>query len=206
MESERPDPAKLFWIDDLEFGVCADPPIEYGEQYWIEYIARSGTPMGAKLTSIRLALVRGYVLDEEQLVDVGCGSGLFIQARGGNTWGYDINPFAVNWLRNHERYTNPYETTTIQNVCLWDSFEHISDVSKILHRVSGYVFVSMPVYRCREHVIASKHFKPGEHYWYFTLHGINRFMRGNRFRCEESSWAETEAGREDIASLVFRRV
>lgn len=88
---------------------------------------------------------------------------------------------------------------------MWDSLEHIADPAALLARVRQWLFVSMPIYRDREHCLASKHFKPGEHIWYFTDAGFIRWASGLGFDLRERNRIESSIGREDVVSYSFRR-
>ena len=55
------------------------------------------------------------------------------------------------------------------------------------------------------HALASKHFKPNEHLWYFTDRGIKRFMFEHGFGFFGQNELETDAGREGIGSYAFKR-
>jgi hypothetical protein len=55
------------------------------------------------------------------------------------------------------------------------------------------------------HIAQSRHFKPGEHYWYFTTAGLIAWFWKLGFTCREANSMETMAGREDIGTFVFQR-
>jgi len=75
----------------------------------------------------------------------------------------------------------------------------------MLQGAKEFVFVSCPIYDDVEHVLRSKHFKPDEHCWYWTIKGLTTFMRIFGFEVQEINWMETEIGRESIATFVFKR-
>lgn len=87
----------------------------------------------------------------------------------------------------------------------WDSLEHIHNPTDLLDCIENYAFISTPIYKDKEHILRSKHFRPDEHCWYFTKDGIINFMSNFGFYCIEYSNIETEIGREDIGSFVFKR-
>jgi hypothetical protein len=59
--------------------------------------------------------------------------------------------------------------------------------------------------RDAEHALRSKHFRPTEHYWYFSRDGLVFAMKGCGFALVAESNVETELGREDIGTFAFRR-
>jgi hypothetical protein len=65
--------------------------------------------------------------------------------------------------------------------------------------------MSIPIFSGKDHALASKHFRPDEHYWYFTKVGLMGFMLGLGFTCRSESSFEIALGREDIQTFAFRR-
>ena len=51
----------------------------------------------------------------------------------------------------------------------------------------------------------SKHFRPKEHYWYFTRQGFIDYMKQFKFKLFEIRNDEIAIGREDIVTFVFKR-
>ena len=51
----------------------------------------------------------------------------------------------------------------------------------------------------------SRHYRPGEHLYYFTDRGIVSWMAMHGFDLLERDWFETRAGRESIATYAFQR-
>jgi hypothetical protein len=140
-----------------------------------------------------------------ELVDVGIGSGAFLDRwKFPKKYGYDINAAGCGWLRRRGLYLNPY-VHAVDAVTLWDVLEHIEDPAPLLANVRSYVFLAVPIFNCVEHVLRSKHFRPDEHYWYFTRNGLDHVMGVHGFELVTCNMRETELGREDILSAVFRR-
>jgi len=144
------------------------------------------------------------------LVDVGIGAGSFIELRNAernrrpNTFGYDVNPMARDWLLERSLWIDPY-TGRVPAISLWDVLEHIADFDALLARVAGWVFVSIPIFFSGEHVLSSKHFRKDEHIWYFTSEGLVRTFADRGFDLVETNRIESDLGREDIGSFAFRR-
>lgn len=197
----------LTWIEDLGLGYCpnGEEPSIYNDSYFDEYVKRADTEIGRQLTAARLELVDRHLGRTPSVVDVGIGCGQFIEARGGSTTGFDVNPRGIEWLNSRGLFQD-YRVGGCDHATFWDSLEHIEDASKALRSVRGTAFVTMPVYRDREHLLLSKHFKPGEHVWYFTMKGFVRWARGLGFFVAEASDVESRLGREDIMTFVLRRI
>jgi hypothetical protein len=158
--------------------------------------------IGDLLTGARIDLVERH--HRGSVVDIGIGGGRFV-ATHPNARGFDINPNAVAWLRQMDRWSDPYDSV-MEAATFWDSLEHMHDPRPILRNVRRFCFVSLPIFWDCDHVLRSKHFKPQEHCWYFTRGGIGTFMAYQGFRMIETSLMEQACGREDIESFVFERV
>lgn len=144
------------------------------------------------------------------LVDVGIGSGAFIERRNAatgklaNTFGFDVNPVARDWLVSRGLWIDPYRGR-VPAVAMWDVLEHLPDFGALLGRVTEWVFVSIPIFADGQHVLRSKHFRKDEHIWYFTNEGLVRTFDGCGFDLVAMNTIETDIGREDIGTFAFRR-
>jgi len=141
------------------------------------------------------------------LIDVGIGSGAFIERRRADrriTYGYDVNPAGIEWLEQRKLFFDPYRNQ-FNAVSMWDVLEHIPNYPMLLENVRKWLFVSLPIFRDAEHVLRSKHFRPTEHIWYFTQPGLVYAMKQCGFELVSENNVETELGREDIGTFAFRR-
>lgn len=194
----------LVWWPEQEMGYFpVQPNGVYGKEYWDKYVGYAITPTGQQLTRARVELVKRHCR-EEPVVDIGIGCGQFIEARGPNTLGYDVNPVAVEWLKKRDLWFDPY-TGQPQNIACWDSLEHVYEAAELVDRVGSRVIVSLPIFRDMEHVLRSKHFRPDEHYWYWTRKGFVEWMELRGFVLLEENRMEEKAGREDIGTFAFGR-
>jgi Methyltransferase domain len=194
---------QLVWFEAYGFGFYPVDltAVPYDDAYFQKYVRYSKTVMGQALTNARKELVSRYW--DGDLVDVGIGCGSFVDARA-RTWGYDINPTGVEWLHRHDKWWNPY-VDPCSAVSLWDVLEHIPDFHRLLANVSRFVFASVPVFNSAAGVLRSKHYRPDEHVWYFTVDGLKKLMAELGWNCLTVEWTETLLGRESIASFVFER-
>lgn len=199
--------ASLLWSESTGIGYLPIPPSGvYDDAYFQNYVGLSETTMGLAITRERIAFVDAHMGNAE-LVDVGIGCGHFVEERGkagAPTFGYDVNPRGVQWLKERGLWRDPY-VAPLSAVSLWDVLEHVETPELFISRVSVWLFVSIPIFSSREHVLRSKHFKPGEHCWYFTRDGLVRWMKDRGFDLVSESWIETILGREDIGTFAFRR-
>ena len=174
----------------------------YDEAYFAKYQSYADTPMGRALTRSRVNFVAKHW--HGPVTDIGIGSGQFVETRGETTTGFDVNPAGIAWLRGRGLFHDPY-AEPVAAATFWDSFEHIADPAALLARVNHAVFLSLPVFDGPDHALRSKHFRPTEHYWYFTRAGLVRYMHEAGFHLAEHATFETSLGREDIESFAFRR-
>jgi hypothetical protein len=122
-----------------------------------------------------------------------------------NTTGFDVNPLGIEWLKSRDAWRSPYDFP-VDSITCWDSLEHIAEPHKLLCSVNNFVFISIPIFRDSMHALTSKHYKPREHYWYFTHNGLIETMNGEGFALIHSTNEESVIGREDIHSYCFQRV
>jgi hypothetical protein len=175
-------------------------PMSYEGDYWQHYREMDATDMGGALTQARIDLVRRHFAGA--VVDIGIGGGRFVTEA--DAYGFDISESAVKWLMSCGRYQNPYEEGAAA-IC-WDSLEHVPDPVALVACATQWLFVSMPIYDDVHHCLASKHYKPGEHLWYWTEKGFIDWCAREGFELVEKNFIETTIGREGITSFAFRRV
>lgn len=191
----------LSWFPELEMGWYPVTESPYDSEYWVRYRQMDQTPCGVELTRRRLDLVEAYW--NGMVVDIGIGGGRFVSEHQ-RAKGYDINPDAVRWLHENDKWFDPY-AAQVPAVAFWDSLEHIHNPEPLLANVTHLAFISTPIYKDHAHVLRSKHYRPTEHCWYFTVAGLERFMARFGFNLLEHNSMEQECGREDIGTFVFGR-
>jgi len=165
------------------------------------------------INKFRLNITNKYTVGV--VLDVGVGAGTFLKYRSEmyvephKTFGYDINPKGVEFLKSRDAFLDPYKEpdNSIECITLWDVIEHIEEPQKLLKKVKpgGFVLISTPLYDeiTYESITESKHFKPGEHLWYFTKEGLKWMLKG--FDLVEESQGEMGYGRESIGTFVFKK-
>jgi hypothetical protein len=197
----------LTWWPQIGIGYY---PVEaglapYDQDYFDRFARDARTDLGRALMQARFNFVDQHY--RGILIDVGIGSGAFVElrrARRRTTYGYDVNPAGIVWLKERALLVDPY-LVSFDAITLWDVLEHIPDFQSLLANVSNWVFLSLPIFRDAEHVLRSKHFRPDEHYWYFTRDGLVFAMKMCGFALVSESMIETELGREDIGTFAFKR-
>jgi hypothetical protein len=146
------------------------------------------------------------------ILDIGIGCGTFIKKALTNNlqiFGYDINQCAINWLHNQALYYDPYkENNNIKAWTFWDSLEHIPNPQILFEKISlgSFVFVSLPIFQTLEEITQSKHYRPNEHYYYFTTIGFLKWMYKYNFKIRGIYDFEIKAGRDNIKTFVFEKI
>jgi hypothetical protein len=191
----------FIWWPELGMGYHPAEPIDYDGDYWDKYLEYDKSDMGKYLTRARVNLVKEHTKTAD-IVDIGIGGGLFVSEI--NCYGFDVNKRANNWLHATNRFKNPYEDRVHAITC-WDSIEHIPDPTALLNNVDKWFFASIPLFKSGDTVQESKHYRPGEHIWYFTHNGFIEWAKRHGFELVEWNDQETLLGREDIRSYAFRR-
>lgn len=198
----------LVWLAERGLGYFPVRPEDYpyDEGYFAKYQRYAETERGRAITAFRVDLVRRHI-GEETLVDVGIGCGSFIEARGGQTFGLDINPAGIRWLNRRRLLWDLSRSIdqTMPHASFWDVLEHFPQPEEALARVRGYVFLCVPLFRDVAHVLRSKHYRRDEHYWYWTRDGLVEWFAGQGFELVEQAFDEVWLGREDVGNFVFRR-
>lgn len=196
----------LEWNDELGIGYY---PVNnngnvYDKAYFDKYVGYEELDIGKQINQFRINFTNTFC-KEGAVLDVGIGSGFFLSNRG-NTYGYDVNPTGIDWLYNRNKYVDVYldEISYFKGLTFFDSFEHIENPWLILRRLyNQYVIMSIPIFKDKEHVLKSKHFRPDEHYHYFTHQGLVNYMSGLGFSFCWMSNQETLLGRDEIYTYVF---
>lgn len=191
---------KLKWNNETGIGYYPVTDSPYDAAYFEKYVKYEDAEIGKKLNQARQGLATKYKWNE--LLDIGVGSGVFIRDLP-NSYGFDINPAAIEYLKSIDKYREPFP---VDMMTFWDSLEHIHEPAELFELVKKYVIVSTPIYEDLDHVYKSKHFRPDEHCWYFTIHGMLTFMQCYGFKCIEYNRIESDLGREDIGTFVFERI
>lgn len=176
----------------------------YDGEYFDKCDSYRGSSVAKAINRGRVELVARHYCPVGLMVDVGIGSGEFIDARQ-NTYGTDVNQAAIEWLRQRDKLAS--DLMEYPAFSFWDVIEHIPEPESYFQCIpsGGYLFTSLPIFDDLNRIRESKHYRPGEHLYYWTDDGFEAWMRGHGFKLLERSDFETKAGRESIMSYAFRR-
>lgn len=176
----------------------------YDDSYFDKCAGYEGSAIAHAINAGRIALVNKYAGANAPVLDVGVGSGEFIRRRP-KTFGYDINPKARAWLHGWGRWSEDF--AAFEAFTFWDVIEHVPEPECYFSRIrdGSWLFASVPIFADLTAIRASRHYRPGEHLYYFTRQGFIDWMARHRFWVVEVQDYETQAGRDSILSFAFRK-
>jgi len=195
-------------LNDLTIAYQRDMSVsvDYDQDYFNKYINYEDTEISKKLNDFRTSITSKYC---NSVLDIGIGSGEFIKKYKNKAFGYDINPYAVKALKQKDIYVDPYSDNldSIDGFTMWDVLEHIKNPDMLLNKIPKHkiVIVSIPIFSNILEVKKSKHYRPNEHYYYYTSSGLMSFFNEIGYTIIEVSDQESVCGRESIVSFVFRK-
>lgn len=194
---------KLCLKDGVAYQADRSHIIQYDETYWNKCAGYEDSEIALKINRGRIGFVECFYRGD--VLDIGIGCGEFIKKRPG-TFGYDINPVAVKWLIEQGLFRDDFSSFTA--FTMWDVLEHVENPEDyfINFRQGSFLFLSIPIFDDLTRVRESRHYRPGEHLYYFTLMGIKNWMNMHGFQIYGASDFETDAGRDSIHSLAFKKV
>lgn len=198
---------ELSWCknEDIMYQTDMSKSVEYDVNYYEKYVRYESTEIATKLNEGRRNITEKYC---KTILDIGIGSGEFIKSSKIKIYGYDINPVAIQWLKEKSLFQDPYQNMPhVDGLTFWDSLEHIPNPNELLSLVNSgqYAFISIPIFNDLKYVKKSKHYRPNEHYYYFTKNGMIKYMTDSNFSLIEIDDFETRAGREEILTFVFKK-
>ena len=177
--------------------------VNYNKDYFDKYVKMENTTIAKKLNTFRTSITKKYC---KNLLDIGIGSGEFIKNSKIKVYGYDINPYGIEWLNAKSLFLDPYKQKInhIEGLTFWDSLEHFYEPSELLNKLKKgqYIFISLPIFDNIMQIKKSKHYRPDEHLSYFTCEGFILFLEKLNFDVVEISSEEIKSGRTDILTFV----
>lgn len=178
--------------------------VPYAEEYFAKYQSYEHLEIARKINQARVEISHRY---SRFILDVGIGSGTFLQQCQVPALGFDVNNTAVAWLKDRNQYVNPYQgiPKAVDGITLWDVLEHIPEPQLLFSKIkpNTYLFASLPIFSDVTQCRTSKHYRPNEHFYYFSEVGFKTFMADSGFNFIESNDSETKAGRVSILTFVF---
>lgn len=174
----------------------------YDDAYYAKFASHDQAIL-EKVNAGRVAFV-SKIFGAGKVIDVGIGDGQFIKHRP-NTYGHDVNPAGIEWLKRNDLWAR--SLSEFGAATFWDVIEHVETPEQYLRQINlhSFAFFSLPIFYALGAIRASKHYRPGEHLYYWTEDGFVAWMDLHGFRLVELQDFEIQAGRESILSFAFRR-
>lgn len=197
----------LAYCQGVAYQLDMSKSVTYDKDYFEKYVKMSGTEIAKQINASRKTITEKWCTGA--LLDIGIGSGEFISSSSLKVYGYDINLYGIDWLSQRGLFVNPYESIP-EDVCgftLWDTLEHIVNPHELFAKIKPgqYIFISIPVVKYIFDVKLSKHYRPNEHYYYFTIEGLIQWLKDYGFELLENNDDESKAGRDSIETFAFKR-
>ena len=191
----------------------ADPTqgrVSYDSAYWAKVNAYEGSDIQKLVLEGRLGLLRKWSPMGSKVFDVGAGTGAFVRAArfaGYDAVGHDVMLEARRALEEDGLYCPTGRAGAMDVVTLWDTIEHLDDphLIPLAMRAGALLMVSVPLFKDIKDIRPSKHYRPGEHLYYFTFEGFVWWANSLRLSLLDYSDHETAAGRDSIGAFVFRK-
>jgi len=182
--------------------------VEYGDAYMIKVEAYAGNDIERAVLAGRCAMLGRHLQPGAKVLDFGAGTGSFVRAAAAAGYaakGFEVIKKAADTLKDQKLYADAPQD--FDAVTLWDTLEHIENPHLLFNSIQkgAHVFVSLPVFDDLGSIRASRHYRPGEHLYYWTAQGFIDWMSLYNFRLIERSDHETEAGRDKIGAFAFAR-
>lgn len=170
--------------------------IHYDVEYY-DNLLRQYSSTAREIAIIRHEFIRS--LRPKWILDYGSGVGWFRAFRpdGVEVDTFDIGPFTQTGISR-----DSYDI-----VCFHDVLEHIPDWGTIAPIISKakYVAGTVPILVNGQVLSTWKHYKPGEHFYYWSEKGFESAMNEVGLERIEHGWPECPP-RTDILSFKYRRV
>lgn len=172
--------------------------------YFEKCFGYTGSEIADRIHAGRRDFVNKFVGDDFPVLDIGVGAGEFIKWRS-HTMGYDVDPKAVAWLKSSGKWSDQFGR--FRAFTFWDVIEHVETPEDYFrHMVTGSrVFVCVPIFDDLRRIRESRHYRPGEHLYYFTARGFIAWMGMHRFELIGRSAHECAAGRDSVLTFAFER-
>lgn len=168
----------------------------YDINYW-DLMLKQNSSTAEMISKIRWDFVNK--INPRIVLDYGSGPGWFRAFRppGVEVDTFDIAPWPQTGI-NHDAY---------DLITFWDVIEHFEDLDKQLLsklEMTRFVAGTTPILPEGQDIKRWKHFKPGEHYQYFTEKGLIDYFIKNGFQLLKTGYPENPP-RVNIISFLFKK-
>lgn len=144
--------------------------------YTVDYRMKQST--NVEMSFLRLGWISSFFhykdMKNMNVVDVGCGSGVFVQCCQGrfkSAVGYDVVGPSIS---AEELYSTNWDMVVLSDVLEhFDNVEHLFDIK---WKFAVLSFPETPDLESFSDLKKWRHFKPNEHIYYLTLAGVEKWL------------------------------
>jgi len=187
----------LYFCHRCNLFMCSEAVHGYDGNYELHYKLYERTEFSKKLNLARWKFVNKH--DPCTVLDFGCGSASFAKQSPKNIRCYSYDPFFK------KDYTF-LERPEFDVVTFWDSLEHMTRIQLVPLLNAKEVCLSVPITDDVHNIISWKHFRPGEHVWYFSDEALKKLFQRWEYAFIERDDFEVRLGRDSILSYRFVKV
>ncbi|WP_299776518.1 class I SAM-dependent methyltransferase [uncultured Formosa sp.] len=149
----------------------------------------------------KLNLINSFNLSEKTLLDVGCGTGDFLQIAKSNAWNVfgiepdvDARKLAINKVGNDIYDTSKIDelkSNSFDVITLWHVLEHLPNLDthianyKRLLKTDGVLIIAVPNFKSYDASYYKSFwaaFDVPRHLWHFSQTGISKFLAKQQFK------------------------
>lgn len=192
----------LQWLPEYGIGYYPVGEIVYNEDSFAKHQLLEEYDCRKVLNEERVRLVNQHT--KLDVLDIGIGGGAFVLERE-QTFGFDHDPAATDWLIQRKLYRHPFRGAN--SLTFWDSLQSIHDPRLYMSGAKEYLFISTPIYENADQawfdiVDRSREAKVTQ-CWFWTYEGLILFMSAFGFEMVEAVNLK-ESGRSK--TFVFKRI
>lgn len=169
--------------------------MKYNLKYW-DILLGQNSKTAEDINKIRWDFVKQ--IKAKYVLDYGSGPGWFrvFRPEGIEVDTYDIEPWPQTGI-TRKRY---------DLVTLWDVLEHFKSVEE-LERILDFsrnIALTVPILEGKQDLREWKHFKPGEHHFYYSEHTLKALFANYGYQPIKTGYPENPP-RSGIFSVIFQR-
>jgi hypothetical protein len=169
----------------------------YQEEYFVKY--KNPDYVNEDVRKSRKLFVERF-LPIKECFDYGCGPAPLDPGGCLSAWDKYAKEYS---FFDREKFNSA------RGLMMFDVLEHFYDPQTFLFTCkSEYVFITIPIFpgplKCLDDLKNWKHYKPGEHIWYFTASGFKQMANESGYDVIYEG-ADECPPRSDIGSFVLRR-
>ena len=211
------------------YQVNMNAPVTYDYNYLEKILnkERADPERHFDIADFRARLIMNWYMKEPhicKIIDIGCGSALVLtmlkrsfrtaRIKGVKLYGYEEIAKIKYRLIAENMYYDIYKGLEddyypFRIITMFDVLEHMKMPDIVLNKIEprSKLICTIPVVEKMELdcIRSNKHYRPNEHYWYWTTSGFIHWMWLRGFHLWDDMDHEKRLGRESVHTFVFER-